>query len=181
MTYHDFVCECVMRLGAVITPETGKPSLPPKGCLIRALELAEILMKERFISLPFQLLIKKFSLYNNALETAFEARTKETEKQVFYGETTPRFDPSRLKEMTEAIQSYIAAKNDFYIFAHLSVCELAEESCGFEDKKSSAISTISSIGERLLSFFENSALEKRQEQEQELVDTGALFSKRSSA
>jgi hypothetical protein len=60
-------------------------------------------------------------------------------------------------EMSRAIEHYIDAKNDFYVFAKLSIPELVKESRKFEDGKPGADAFISSAATR--------------EQEQELLDT----------
>jgi len=96
MTYNEFVCECVIRLGAVISFETGKPSFQPQGCLSRALDLAETLVKPGFISPTFELLRRKFEAYRDAMLTAYTARTNE---QMYQYRQPPPLDPEKRKEI----------------------------------------------------------------------------------
>jgi hypothetical protein len=96
MNYNEFVCECAMRVGAVISPETGKFSLSPRGCLSRALDLAESLVKEGFISPTLELLGKKFEVYSDALERGYTERRREQISQIG---TIPSIDPEKREEL----------------------------------------------------------------------------------
>jgi hypothetical protein len=58
-------------------------------------------------------------------------------------------------EMSRAIEHYIDAKNDFYVFAHPSIPELVEEPHKFKEGKRGADAFVSSAAERLLGFFKN--------------------------
>ena len=81
MTYNEFVCECVMRLGAVINPATGKTAIQPAACLHRAFALADTLVKQGFMSPSLETLKHKFEVYMNALNQAFDSRRSEQNRQ----------------------------------------------------------------------------------------------------
>jgi hypothetical protein len=171
MTYNEFICECVCTIGAVIT-ETGRSAFTPQACFTRALTLGEILLKEGFISVPFELLEKKLNIYQEALQTALNTKTNETDKELFYGESTPRIDPGKLIEMTKTIERLIEVKNDFYAFANVAIRDLIKEARKFEERKPGADRGISPAAERILCFFESRVFGyKEAEREEVLLDT----------
>jgi hypothetical protein len=81
MNYNEFVCECVMRLGTVIKPDTGKLAIQPAGYLNQAYALADMLVKQGFMSPTLETLRNKFEVYSRVLSEAFERRRSEQIRQ----------------------------------------------------------------------------------------------------
>jgi hypothetical protein len=100
MNSNDFVCQCVMRLGAVINPENGRPAIQPMGCLNRAIGLADILVKQGFLSPTLETLRYKFEVYADVLSQASERRRSEQTSQCG---TIPSISCDRRVEMMEGL------------------------------------------------------------------------------
>jgi hypothetical protein len=81
MNYNEFVCDCVLRLAAVINPENGKPTISPVGCLNRAFAVADPLVKRGFMKPTLEMLRNKFEVYANVLGEAYEGRSSEQIRQ----------------------------------------------------------------------------------------------------
>jgi hypothetical protein len=169
MTYNQFICECVLRLGTVIEPERQRSAWTPSACLSRAVALADNLMENGFISLPLELLREKLGLYQAALQTAYQARTKETDKEFFGSETTSRIDGPKLMKMAGSIESFIEAKNHLYAFANLSLPELIEQARNYEDRMRGANQSISPAAESILRHFENKVFENEEEEQEQAL------------
>jgi hypothetical protein len=120
MTYDEFVCECVMRLGTVIPPE--KRNFVQSGkCLSQALDLADTLVKQGFMAPTFGMLQRKLEVYRSRLEEVFEAHS--------YGVGN--------LEQTKAL---LEAKNDFYEIVDRLLPALLEMFLEAAPKKSDAVS-----------------------------------------
>ncbi len=140
MNYNEFVCECVMRLGAAINPDKG--GYRSEQCLARAVALAETLVKEGFMSPTFEVLRRKFEVYEHTLQAADENNALKGDGKL---------DVSAWNDVGKAIQSFIEAKNDFYETASLLMPELIEA------RKRGAYVVISSAAERVLEFFDENS------------------------
>jgi hypothetical protein len=120
MTYDEFICECVMRLGTVIPPE--KRNFVQSGkCLSHAVDLADTLVKQGFMAPTFGMLQRKLDVYRSRLEEVFEAHS--------YGVGN-----------LEQTKGLIEAKNDFYEIVDLFLPALLEMFPEGEAKKNNALS-----------------------------------------
>jgi hypothetical protein len=114
MTYTEFVCECVIRLGAIQSPNAGGYQVDPDGCLWRALQLADLLVEQSILEPTFEMLRVKFEAYDKCVRDAEAARRSSLSED--------KLDTIVLTKIQESIKT----KKYFYRIADLLKPQLVE-------------------------------------------------------